>query len=176
MFKKVLLFTSFIVFSLSCSFQTPTIAPVPTPTLTATLTPFPTSTLTPTPTPTYTPSPISCFATTGAEYIISGGVNPQAGIFVDDILRVFVNTKLVTEVSQSGRCCPPAPAIHFTADSGDTLRVQAQDANACYSLETLWLQKADGSCRSQLTKGISGPNCNSEPPKQIFFDQTFTLP
>jgi hypothetical protein len=123
----------------------------------------------PTSTPTYTP-------TTGTEYIISGGPGSNAEIFVDDILRVFVNSNLVTEVQQGGHCCPPVPSIHFVANTGDVLRVQAQDANACYSLDALWLQKADGSGLTQLTGDIAGPNCNSEPPEQIFFDQTFTLP
>lgn len=117
-----------------------------------------------------------CVATTGAEYVISGGPDPDAGIFVDDILRVFVNASLVAEVSQGGRCCPPVAPIRFVANTGDILRVQAQDANDCYSLEALWLQKADGSCLTQLTGDIFGPNCGSEPPEQIFFDQTFTLP
>lgn len=121
------------------------------------------------------PPPL-CVATAGAEYVISGGTEPDAGIFVDDILRVFVNGDLVAEVSQGGRCCPPANPIRFVADTGDTLRVQAQDANVCYSLEALWLQKADGSCLTQLTGDIFGPNCGSEPPEQIFFDETFPLP
>lgn len=117
-----------------------------------------------------------CDASKGAEYVISGGADPSTGIFVDDILRVFVNGNLVAEVSQGGRCCPPEAPIHFIADTGDLLRVQAQDANNCYSLEALWLQRADGSCLTQLTENIGGPNCGSEPPEQIFFDQTFTLP
>ena len=121
-------------------------------------------------------TPPPCVATTGAEYVISGGPDPGAEIFVDDILRVFVNAGLVAEVSQGGRCCPPVAPIRFVADTGDILRVQAQDANDCYSLEALWLQKADGSCLTQLTGDIFGPNCGSEPPEQIFFDQNFTLP
>jgi hypothetical protein len=111
-----------------------------------------------------------------AEYVISGGTDPGAGIFVDDILRVFLDGVLIYEGSQGGRCCPPLPPISFVASTGDILRVQAQDANQCYSLEALWLQKADGSSLMQLTGDIFGPNCDSEPPEQIFFDQTFTLP
>jgi hypothetical protein len=112
---------------------------------------------------------------TSAEYIISGGPNPDAAIFVDDILRVFVNANLVAEVRQHGHCCPPVPPIRFVANTGDILRVQAQDeARDCYSLDALWLQKSDGSCLTQLTGDIPG-RCG-EPPGRIFFDQTFTLP
>jgi hypothetical protein len=132
-------------------------------------------TSTPAPIPAFTPTLISCVATTSAEYIISGGSDPDAGIFVDDILRVFVNADLVTEVSQGGRCCPPAPPICFIANTRDVLRAQAQDANNCYSLETLWLQRTDGSCLTRLTKDISGPSCGSEPLNQVFLGQTFDL-
>lgn len=112
----------------------------------------------------------------GAVYVISGGLNQDAGIFVDDILRVFLNGDLIFEGSQGGRCCTPLDPIRFVATAGDILQVQAQDANACYSLEALWLQKANGSSLIQLTGDIFGPNCGSEPPEQIFFDQTLTLP
>ena len=64
----------------------------------------------------------------------------------------------------------------FVADTGDTLRVQGIDANDCYSLEALWLQKADGSCLTQLSADVFGPNCGAERPQQIFFDETFILP
>ena len=117
-----------------------------------------------------------CLPTAGAEYILSGAAGPTAGIFVDDFLRVFVNGVQVADITQGGHCCPPAAPIHFTADTGDSLRVQAQDGNECYSLDALWLRKADGSCATQLTGDISGPNCGAEPPGQIFFDQTSTLP
>ena len=152
--------------------------PTFTPNPTATLTPAPTATLTPPPTITLTSTatPIPCLATTDAEYIISGSPDPDAGIFVDDILRIFINGNRVTQVSQGGRCCTPVPPIHFLASTGDILRVQAQDANNCYSLEALWLQMADGTCLTPLARDIYGPNCNSEPPLQIFFDQTFDLP
>jgi hypothetical protein len=112
----------------------------------------------------------------GAVYVISGGTDQEAGIFVDDILRVFLNGVLIFEGSQGGRCCTALAPVRFVATTGDTLQVQAQDANDCYSLEALWLQKADGGSLIQLTEDIFGPNCGSEPPEQIFFDQTFTLP
>lgn len=112
----------------------------------------------------------------GAVYVISGGTNQDSGIFVDDILRVFLNGNLIFEGSQGGRCCTALAPVRFVASPGDTLQVQAQDANACYSLEALWLQKADGTSLIQLTGDIFGPNCGSEPPEQIFFDQSLTLP
>jgi hypothetical protein len=112
----------------------------------------------------------------GSVYVISGGTNQDAGIFVDDILRVFLDGNLIFEGSQGGRCCTALPPVRFVATTGDILRVQAQDANDCYSLEALWLQKADGSALIQLTEDIFGPNCGFEPPEQIFFDETFTLP
>jgi len=124
-------------------------------------------TLTPTITPTKTAS---------TEFIISGGPNQSAAIYVDDILRVFVNGSKVAEVQQGGHCCSPVAPIHFFAHTGDTLRVQAQDANNCYSLDAIWLQKSDGSGLTQLSGDISGPNCDHEPLEQIFFDQIFTLP
>jgi hypothetical protein len=117
-----------------------------------------------------------CVETTGIEYVLSGGPEPDAGIFVDDILSVFLNGDLITEFSQSGRCCPPADPVRFIANTGDTLRVVAQDANNCYSLETLYLQKVNGNCLTLLTEDIFGPNCDSEPPMQTFFDETFVLP
>ncbi len=149
---------------------------IPTETALPSRTPMPSPTFTPTSTLTPTSTPIPCVASTESEYIISGGIHSDDGIFVDDILRVFINETLITEISQGGRCCQPATPIHFIANSGDTLRVQAQDANACYSVETLWLQKSDGSCLTLLTNEIFGPNCDSEIPRQIFFDQTFVLP
>jgi hypothetical protein len=117
-----------------------------------------------------------CVPTTGMGYILSGGINPDAGIFVDDYLRVYLNGDLISEFSQGGHCCPPGDPVHFTADSGDTLRIQAQDANNCYSLDPLYLQKQDGSCLMQLTEEIYGPDCGNEPPEQIFFDEIFELP
>ncbi len=116
---------------------------------------------------------VCCVPTTGAEYVISGGPDIATGIDVDDIIRVFVNGNLVADVFMTPL---PLPSIHFVANTGDILRVQAQDANECYHLKALWLQKADGSCITQLTGDISGPNCGFEPPEQIFFDQTFSLP
>ena len=131
-----------------------------------------------TPAPTYIPTltSIPCIATTESEYIISGSPVPDVGIFVDDFLRVFVNTSLVAEESQGDLSDPPVAPIHFVSNTGVTLRVQAQDANACYSLGSLWLQKSDGSCLTLLTDEIWGKNCGSEIPKQIFFDQTYILP
>lgn len=120
--------------------------------------------------------PPPCVPTVGSEYILSGGSDPNAGIFVDDILRVTVDGVQVAEVHQGGRCCTPASPIRFTASTGGSLTVVAQDANDCYSLESLYLRKADGSCLMQLTDGISGPSCGQEPPGQVFFNQTFTLP
>jgi hypothetical protein len=117
-----------------------------------------------------------CEPTAGAEYILSGGADPSAGIFVDDYLRVYVNGDLITELTQGGHCCPPADPVHFIASTGDELRVEAQDANECYSLDPLFLQKNDGTCLMQLTEGIDGPDCGNEPPEQIFFDETFVLP
>jgi hypothetical protein len=111
-----------------------------------------------------------------AEYIISGGPKPDSVIYVDDSLKVFVNAILVAAVNQGGVCCPPVPAIHFFANTGDTLRLVALDANTCYSVNTLWLQKADGSCLTKLTDAIYGPNCGSEPWQTVFFDQIFILP
>jgi len=119
---------------------------------------------------------LSCQETANSEYILSGGPDPDAGIYVDDILRVTLNGELITEFWQSGRCCPPADPVRFTADTGDTLRLAAEDANDCYSLESLYLQKADGSCLTQLTEDIFGPNCGAEPPNQIFFDESLVLP
>jgi len=142
-----------------------------------------TSALNPTPSPTSTPpgsasapTHVPCAATSGADYIISGGSDPNAGIYVDDTLRVFVNTCLVAEVHQGGHCCQPVPPIHFVANSGDMLLVQAQDSNNCYSLDSLWLQMVGGGYLTQLTGNINGPNCGSEPPGQIFFNKTLTLP
>lgn len=120
--------------------------------------------------------PPPCVPTTGSEYILSGGPDPSAGIFVDDFLRVTVDGVQVAEVQQGGRCCTPASPIRFTASTGGSLTVVAQDGNDCYSLGKLYLQKADGSCLTQLTGDIFGPNCGQEPPGQIFFNQTFTLP
>jgi hypothetical protein len=120
--------------------------------------------------------PPPCVPTTGSEYILSGGSDPSAGIFVDDFLRVTVDGAQVAEVQQGGRCCTPASPIRFTASTGGSLTVVAQDGNDCYSLEKLYLQKADGSCLTELTSGIFGPSCGQEPPGQIFFNQTFTLP
>jgi hypothetical protein len=111
----------------------------------------------------------------GAVYVISGGTDQDAGIFVDDILRIFLNGVLIFEGSQGGRCCTPLDPFRFVATPGDELRVQAQDSNQCFSLEALWIQKADGSSLIQLTGDIFGPNCDFEEPNQIFFDQTFTL-
>lgn len=156
------------------STSTPALIPTGTLTPTSTQTLLPTHTSAPTLTPTSTPIP--CTATADAEYIISGSTLADSGIFVDDILRVFVNNSRVAEINQGGNCCPPADPIRFVASSGDTLRLQAQDANACYSLDTLWLQKSDGSCLTRLTGDIAGPNCNAEIPRQVFFDETFTLP
>ena len=149
---------------------------IPTETAPPTLTQTPLPTYTPVSTLTPTSTSIPCITSTKSEYIISGSTNSGDGIFVDDILRVYVNKKLVTEVSQGGRCCQPAASIHFVANTGDTLRIQAQDANACYSLETLWLQKSDGSCLTLLANDIIGLHCDSEIPNQVFFDQTFVLP
>lgn len=120
--------------------------------------------------------PPPCVATTSAAYVVSGGPDLDAGIFVDDILRVFVEGTLIAEISQGGGCCPPADPVTFAADTGDALRLQAQDANDCYSLGPLYLQKTDGSCLTRLTDGLNGPNCGSEPPEQVFFDETFILP
>jgi hypothetical protein len=172
-------------------------APTETASATATVTMTPAGIVTPTPSPTPStglgpaatapplgtparaptdaPTPTPPAAATSGEYIISGG-SPSAGIYVDDVLRVFVNEVLVAEVEQHGRCCSPVSPIRFTAKPGDSLRVQAQDWNDCYSLEALWLHKADGSSKTQLTGDIFGPNCGSEPQGQIFFDKTFTLP
>ncbi len=120
--------------------------------------------------------PPACVPGSGQEYVISGGLDPNAGILVDDILRVYVNGDLIAEVNQGGGCCPPVLPIHFVANTGDQLRVVAQDGNNCYSLGALYLQKANGSCLTQLAMAFSGPACGSEPPEQVFFDQTFTLP
>lgn len=119
---------------------------------------------------------IGACATTDVEYIISHSPDPNDPIFVDNYLRVFVNGNLMVEVMGGGRCCPPVLPIHFIANSGDILRIQAQDHDVCYSLESLCLQKKGGSCLTQLTADIFGPNCGSEPPQSIFFDQTFILP
>jgi hypothetical protein len=117
----------------------------------------------------------SCENTIDTEYIISGGPDPDAVIFVDDVLRVFVNANLVAEGWQGSRLSPPVPPIRFVANTGDILRLQAQDVYiGCYHLDTLWLQKFDGRCLTQLTGDIPG-RCG-EPPGRIFFDQTFTLP
>jgi hypothetical protein len=155
-----------------------TVTPTPSPTPSTGLGPAATASPLGTPAlaPTDAPTPTPRAATTGGGYIISGGADPGAGIYVDDVLRVFVNGVPVAEVEQHGRCCPPVSPIHFAANPGDSLRVQAQDWNDCYSLEALWLHKADGSSRTQLTGDIFGPNCGFEPQGQIFFDKTFTLP
>jgi hypothetical protein len=118
----------------------------------------------------------NCCPTTETEYVISNSPDQGDMIYVDDILKVYINGSLVASVEQHGRCCPPMSPIHFIANTGDLLRIEAIDANRCYSLEFLWLQKADGSCLTQLTGDIFGPNCDSEPPNQTFFNQTFTLP
>lgn len=156
------------------SASAPTLSSIETAPLPQTQTPSPT--YTPASTLTFTATSISCTASTQSEYVISGSADSDEGIFVDDILRVFVNEVLLAEISQGGRCCQPAAPIRFVANTGDTLRIQAQDANNCYGLETLWLQKSDGSCLTLLTNGASGPNCGSEIPKQVFFNQTFVLP
>ena len=114
--------------------------------------------------------------TTNVEYILSHSPDPFDPIFVDDYIRIYVNGSLIGSYSQSGHCCPPLPPIHFIANTGDVLRIQAQDANECYSLDALWLQKATGSCLTFITGDIYGPNCGSEIPNQIFFDETFILP
>lgn len=122
--------------------------------------------------------PPPCVATTGREYVISGAADQAAGILVDDFLRVYVNGSLVAEVTCCAPASPIAPAgpIRFTASTGDTLRVVAQDGNTCYSLGALFLQKADRSCLTQLTAPIAGPDCGAEPFGQVFFDQSSTLP
>ena len=119
---------------------------------------------------------IKCRKTKGAEYIISGGPDVTDGIFVDDFLDIYLNGVQISHIHQMGGCCPPAEPVHFFADSLDILQVVATDANDCYSLGSLYLQKSDGSCLMQLTGEISGPNCGSEPFGQIFFDETFILP
>jgi hypothetical protein len=119
---------------------------------------------------------IGACATMDVEYVISHSLDPSDPIWVDNYLRVFINGSLVVEVMGGGRCCDPVPPIHFIANSGDMLRIQAQDHDVCYSLESLWLQKAGGSCLTLLTGDIFGSKCGFELPQQIFFDQTFMLP
>jgi len=122
------------------------------------------------------PCVLCCIPTKNTEYILTCGPNPTDGIYVDDFLRVYINGFKVADINQMGHCCPPADPIHFIASSGDTLRIQAQDGNSCYSIDALWLQKANGSCLRQLTPEIYGPNCGYEPPEQVFLDQSFVLP
>lgn len=118
----------------------------------------------------------SCCPSIAAEFVLSGGTNPEKGIYVDDYLRVYINSELIAEITQGGHSSPPAEPIHFIANSGDVLRIIAQDANECYSLDALWFQKINGSCLTLITEDVYGPNCGSEPFGQIFFDQTFILP
>jgi hypothetical protein len=123
-------------------------------------------------------APTPCVPTDDVEYIISGGPEPDAGIYVDDILEVFRDAEVYpfAQVSQGGGCCQAAAPIRFRGNTEEEIRVVARDGNDCYSLRALYLQKADGTCLTQLSDDIWGPNCGSEPPGQTFFDQTFVLP
>jgi hypothetical protein len=121
-------------------------------------------------------APTPCVPTDDVEYIISGGPEPDAGIYVDDILEVFGEVFPIAQVGQGGGCCQAAAPIRFRGNTGEEIRVVARDGNNCYSLRALYLQKADGTCLTQLSDDIVGPNCGSEPPEQTFFDQTFDLP
>lgn len=122
--------------------------------------------------PTPTPTPV-CFATHDRTYVLSGAATPSVGISVDDILRVYLNGVLLLTYNPFERGNSP---LQISGNTGDSLKLEAQDANKCYSLGPVWLQKDDGSCLRQLTAGVSGPACGSEPPKQVFFVQFFTLP
>lgn len=123
-------------------------------------------------------APTACVTSNDVEYIISGGPEPDAGIYVDDILEVFRDEELspFVQVGQGGGCCQAAAPIRFRGNTGEEIRVVARDGNDCYSLRALYLQKADGSCLTQLSGDIFGPDCGNEPPEQTFFDQTFVLP
>ena len=130
------------------------------------------------PTPTPVPSP-ACVTTASAQYVLSGGPNATDHFNVDDWLHVDLNGVRIAEGSicfPDIRQCPGSAPIQFAAGTGALLRLRAEDANQCYSLDALYLQKTDGSCLTRLNSAISGPNCGAEPPKQVFFDQTFVLP
>ncbi len=130
------------------------------------------------PMPTPVPSP-ACVATARAQYVISGGPKATDHFNVDDWLHVDLNGERIAEGSicfPDLRQCPGSAPIQFDAGTGGLLRLRAEDANACYSLDALYLQKTDGTCLTTLNDAISGPNCDSEPPMQVFFDRTYVLP
>jgi hypothetical protein len=125
------------------------------------------------------PAVAPCVPTLGREYVLSGGPDPSAHFNVDDVLRVFLNGVLIAQGTicfPDIRQCPGSAPIRFRGNTGDTLTLEAQDANNCYSLDALFLQKDDGTCLRQLNSRISGPNCGSEPPMQVFFRESYTLP
>jgi hypothetical protein len=128
-------------------------------------------------TPTPAPTPTPCLAATQVEYVLSGGPSPDTPIQVDDFLRVYLKGAPLAD-----HCCccvkpdSPAPPVRFRGSTGDLLRVEAEDGNNCYSVGPIYLQRADGACGRELTARIAGPNCGSEPPRQLFFAHDYLLP
>jgi len=106
-------------------------------------------------------------------WILSGGSDPTAEIFVDDDLKVLRNGQAIID-DHDGLSSTIDP-IHFTARKGAKLRIVAFDALAnCHELSPLYLQcKGRGGSPRKLTNGVP-ETCPNEAVGE-FFNETFTI-
>ncbi|MDP2709302.1 MAG: hypothetical protein Q8O93_04675 [bacterium] len=109
-----------------------------------------------------------------ADYILSGGPNPEDNFCVDDDIYVYLNDELIyADIDPRWAGCNNRP-INFQAAPAAELRVAAIDsAGICRSLGPLWLHYGDQSL--ELFSGRDD-GCLWWPAGVTFYDQTFTLP
>jgi len=109
-----------------------------------------------------------------ADYILSGGPDPEENLCVDDDIYVYLNGELIySDIDPRWAGCNNRP-INFQAAPAAELRVAAIDSvGICRSISPLWLHYGDQSL--ELFSGRDD-GCLWWPAGVTFYDQTFTLP
>jgi hypothetical protein len=104
-------------------------------------------------------------------YTLSGGPAPGDSLGNDDEIYVYVNN---VQVGYGG-CCD-TPAISFSANPGDSLRVTVNDSGGgCMALRPLFLHDAHGFTVLDAA-GFPQQCPNNSPSSTPWYDKTFSVP
>jgi hypothetical protein len=105
-------------------------------------------------------------------WILSGGVDPNTPIAVDDDLKITLGQTVLLE-DTNGSASQHAP-IHFQAKRGQRLRVTATNVQIhCRSLSPIYIHCETGGSPRRLTAGVA-ENCNADL-NGVFFNKRFEI-
>jgi PGF-pre-PGF domain-containing protein len=102
--------------------------------------------------------------------VIASDPSGTSPISVDDMLRVYINDKLVYETSDG--------LLYLYAESGDRIRLVAIDKGGKRELSELWLVNLYNNASIKLNDSVSedsGYEFNATSPETVFFDEEITL-